>query len=455
MRKKILYASLVFTSISIFNFSCQKDSTQILENELSVVSKNNNNGHGHLKQAKTFGSDLVIKWLDMQLDMLRVPLAPGTGSQGSDRSQSYCGIATYEAVVNGMPGYQSLYGQLTDFPEMPKTEPGKAYHWAASANAALAEMNRKLFPTTSDVNKTNINNLENNLQSTFAGEVTNETLQRSIAFGKEVATRVLAWAATDGSTNINAPYVPLVGPGLWVPTSSNPPINPYASQRRLLVPGVANGTALEPPPMYSNIAGSAFWEMAKDVYEKSLALTPDQTAIAIYNRDAPGYPGGGHFVSVLSQVITKAQPALDVAALAYVKVGLVQNDAGLICFINKYNYKLLRPITYIRNEMGHSDWSPLIPTPNHPEFPAAHAVISAAVAEMLTDVFGANFKFSLHTYDYLGMPARNFNSFYEMSKEMGDSRVYAGIHYQASVDKGNKMGKKVGANILNTVKFHK
>jgi hypothetical protein len=56
---------------------------------------------------------------------------------------------TLRISVPGMPAYQSLSGQLTDFPAMPSTEPGKAYHWAASANAALAEMNRRLFPATS------------------------------------------------------------------------------------------------------------------------------------------------------------------------------------------------------------------------------------------------------------------------------------------------------------------
>ncbi|MEO7396999.1 MAG: hypothetical protein ABIW84_00390 [Ilumatobacteraceae bacterium] len=79
----------------------------------------------------------------MQLDMLRVPLAPGAKSQAADRALAYCGIAAYEAVVPGMPAYQSLTGQLNSFPAMPVAEPGKAYHWAASANAALAEMNRR------------------------------------------------------------------------------------------------------------------------------------------------------------------------------------------------------------------------------------------------------------------------------------------------------------------------
>ena len=137
----------------------------------------------------------------------------------------------YEAVVPGMPAYQSLSGQLNDFPEMPSTEPGKAYHWAASANAALAEMSRRLFPTTADANKTAINNLENELKAGYANEADAVTLQRSIAFGKEVATSVANWAATDGSANVNHPYVlppgsglPPAGTGLWVPTSACLPL---------------------------------------------------------------------------------------------------------------------------------------------------------------------------------------------------------------------------------------
>ena len=450
--KRLLSLSFVFFLIT----SCQKETKQSISQE-EFASAANNKENGHLKQTKTFSSDVVIRWLNMQLDMLRVPLASGTGTQSADRAMAYCGIAAYESVVPGMPAYQSLTNQLNGFPAMPSTEPGKAYHWAASANAALAEMNRKLFPATSDVNKNSINNLENNLQSLYAGEVDAVTLQRSIAFGKEVAAKVFAWAAVDGSANVNPPYVPPVGPGLWVTTPPNFPAaaNPYASQRRLIVPGVANGTALEAPPAYSTDPASPFFAMVKDVYDKSQALTPAQTAMAIYHRDAPGYPGGGHFVAVLAQVLTKAEATLDVAALAYAKTGIASHDATSICFVNKYNYNLVRPITYIRNVMGYTTWNALFNTPGHPEFPSAHAVNGTAIAVMLTDVLGENFQFTLHTYDYLGLPARSYNSFFEMSNEMSDSRVFAGIHFQASCDKGRWLGEKVSQNILNKIKFKK
>ena len=70
----LLYACsiLVFTG-------CQKkiDSSPLQEEAIS--SANNIKEHGHLKQAKTFSSDVIVQWLNLQLDMLRVPLAAGTG----------------------------------------------------------------------------------------------------------------------------------------------------------------------------------------------------------------------------------------------------------------------------------------------------------------------------------------------------------------------------------------
>ena len=115
----------------------------------------------------------------------------------------------------------------------------------------------------------------------------------------------------------------------------------------------------------------------------------------------------------------------------------------------------MRPVTYIQTVMGYPGWTTVIPTPNHPEFPSGHAVTNSAVIEMLKNMFGENFQLTLHTYDYLGLPSRSYNSFDEMGKEMSDSRVYGGLHYQATCDKSRLQGKKVGQNILSTVKFLK
>jgi hypothetical protein len=299
-----------------------------------------------------------------------------------------------------------------------------------------------------------MDSLENVLQNSYSTEADAATIERSIAFGRSVSSIVFTWAATDGSANTNPPYVPTGSPGTWVSTPPNfpMPVNPYASQRRVLVSG-SSSIAIEPPPTYSATPGSAFYNMAKDVFDKSQVLTEEQKAMAIYHRDAPGYPGGGQFVAVLSQVLTKASAKLDIAALAYANCGIAQSDATVICFTYKYSYNILRPISYIRNEMEQPTWNALFNTPGHPEFPAAHAVVSAAIAEVLTNVFGDNFQFTLNTYNYLGLPARNFESFKAMSKEMADSRVYGGIHYQASCDKGRILGEQIAKKVLGSSEF--
>src|SRR6188768_3121339 len=152
--KKIPFISSV---LLMMLFSCQKNVEKQSAQEEIASAANLNKDYGHLQQTKTFSADVVVRWLNMQLDMLRVPLTGGaTGSQAANRAMAYCGIAVYESVVPGMPAYQTLTGQLNGFPEMPTPEPHKAYHWAASANAILAEMNRRLFPGASPANAAQI-----------------------------------------------------------------------------------------------------------------------------------------------------------------------------------------------------------------------------------------------------------------------------------------------------------
>ena len=436
--------------------SCQKqvDKPYSPQQSEEAGAANNNKEHGHLKQTKTFSSDLVVRWINVQLEMFRLPLPAGTGTQGTDRAQGYSGIALYEAVVPGMPAYRSLSGQLTDFPAMPSTEPGKAYHWAASANAALAEISRRLFPTTADKNKTLITHVEDSLKAKYAGEVDAATLQRSTAFGKEVATRVANWAATDGSANVNPPYVAPVGFGLWIPTSPPPAaaVSPYASQRRLMVPGSDAGTTLTPPPPFSTDPSSAYYAMVKKVYDVSLALTTDQKAMADYFKDNPGYGPGGGFVWVLQEAFRISNPMLDQAAITYAKVGMALHDVSIVLFTSKYTFNVMRPVTYIRANIT-AAWNTYIPGPNHPEFPSGHATTNGAVITMLTNSFGENFPMTLHTYDYLGYAPRHYNTFTEMGTDMADSRVYGGLHYVETQEKSLVQGKKVAQNILNNIKF--
>jgi hypothetical protein len=105
--------------------------------------------------------------------------------------------------------------------------------------------------------------------------------------------------------------------------------------------------------------------------------------------------------------------------------------------------------------LGHTTWNPVFPTPNFPEWTSGHAAIAGAVAETLTGFFGNNYHLTNHTYDYLGMAPRTYTSFYGMAQDIGDSRVYAGIHYRASCAEGTIQGIKIAQNINSKLKFLK
>lgn len=432
---------------------CKKDfqSNEQTKKQLAAA----NGLQGHLQQTKTFSGEVATKWMDMQLRLMRT--AVGIPNVAFARPFVYSGIALYESVVAGMPAYQSIAGQLDGLSGLPQTNPGQAYHWACVANAALASINRQLFPATSDANKTSIDSLENALNAQYAGETDNEIINRSVIFGKAVAQKVFEWSQTDGYAHVNDPFTPPTGPGMWVPPSLPLPAGstPYWKNMRLMVSGSGDNAQPGAPTPYSEDPSSDFYKMVKQVYDASQNLTQEQKDMALYWRDVPGVTTPGHYLSILKQVLENEGAALDKAAYSYALCSIVVYDAAISCWTTKYQYTLVRPITYIRNVMGHSTWSPLLATPAHPEYSSAHAVLSAANADALTSIFGDNHSFTDHTYDYLGFPSRSFNSFRDIGIDAGNSRLYAGIHYQPSINAGLEQGRKVSQNIISKLKFIK
>jgi hypothetical protein len=412
----------------------------------------------NLHRQKRFLPKLPPAWLNMELNMFRLPLAAGTTAPSADRALAYAGITLYESVVPGMSGYQSLSGQLNEFPIMPAIQPGKTYYWAASANAALAAINRSLFPGTSQANKDSINNLETVLQNQYAQETDAETLQRSIDFGRAVATAVFSWAATDGTATMPATstYTPPSGPGLWVPTTPGAfAVNPFHSMRRQMVAGSRDGAQAPAPTVYSADPSSAFYAMGQEVYNIFLNRTTEQTNIAMYHAEGSGYGGGSSMVAQLSQLLSQTNSKLDKAALVYAKAGIGTYEGLTYTFIQKYTHNVLRPITYIRNVMGKADFNTLFGTPSYPEYPAGHPTNGGILAVMLADEFGTSLSFDFNYYDYLGRPARHYNNFEELAQEMAIARVYSGIHFKPGVDAGVVVGKRVAQNILAKLRFLK
>ncbi len=402
--------------------------------------------------ASSYSSEVLEKWMEIQIRLMSTTVATFNGP--FVRVYAYSGIAAYLSVHPGISEGSSNYfssGQLNNIPALPEIEKGKKYHWPSSANAALADMNRLMFPLTSAANRAAIDSLEKALITVFGRDTDSATINLSAAFGKAVAQRVFSWAETDGYRHSSAPYTPPNGPGTWVPTAPSfaKPVTPYWGNLRTIVTGSIENTQPPPPPSYSEDTASDFHKMVKQVYDVSQSLTPEQRSIGLFWKDInPGVTAPGHWLNILRQVLRLEKTQLDKGSFAYALTGMALNDAWISSWKTRYTYNVLRPITYIRDVMGHKDWLPLLGTPPHPEYPSGFATMAAAVSEGLTVVFGHDYLIVDHTYDYLGMTPRSFSSFRAMAKEAGNSKFYGGIHYQLSVDIGLQQGKEVMQNIV-------
>jgi len=416
-------------------------------------------------QTQSYSSDVVSAWLDVQVSMLFAQTGNPFGFNPS-RYMAYCGVALYESVVPGMPAYQSLHGQLTDMPAMPAVEPGQHYHWPASANAALAAMTQNFFSTTTAYNGQAVADLETQLNDQYRAEVGDVIFERSVEFGKAVATKIFEWSKTDNAawpTSVTPP----TGDGVWKSETGAAPVNPYWGYNRLMVPGSLNNS-VSPPLAYSTDPSSPYYKEMKEVYDVSQNLTHEQKLIAKYFNDSnPGYPAGGHYICVLKQVIEQFNPALDKAAVTYAKTGITLFDATTSSFKAKYEHWKERPFSFIRSIIAPTAnpvWKPFIPTPGFPDFPSNHAVFSSSVAHVLSSIYGSQVSFTDETYEGMtadlgngveNLGSRHYDSFEEMTQEISMSRLYGGIHYRYSCEEGMKQGKKVAENIDNTVKFLK
>ena len=447
---------LVAIMLLVAFYSCQKEISHPNQQPEDLVNAANaNSEHGHLKQTKEVSSDGVFKWIDIQLQMMRTS-SPFIGGLPVSRVYGYTGVALYEAVVPGMPSYQSLSGQLSGMPSMPNTMPGYAYHWGVVANATMAAMSRNFFPITSDANKAAMKKLEDSLNAIYQNEISDAaTFKRSVDRGQQVAQLIFAWAETDGYKNAQGNYTPL-GAGYWAPTlpAFLAAFGPHWGENRLMVAGSLDGGAQPAPPSYSTDPSSAYYQTVKEVYDISQTLTPEQTAIGLFYRDNPGF-GGGHYLSQFKQVLQQEQPGLDFTAFAYAKTGIAIVDAGIGCWKTKYTYNQERPIKYIREVLGHSGWNPLFNTPNFPDFPSGHSTLAGTFAEIMEGLFGYSYEFTDHSYDYLGMAPRTYHSFDGLAKEIGAARVYAGIHYTYSCTAAVLQGRTIAKNVNRSLKFLK
>lgn len=283
-----------------------------------------------------------------------------------------------------------------------------------------------------------------------------------VAIGALAASEGIAARTGDGRMTpigVTSPFPTLPeGPGVWrlTPPLYLAPQTPWVGDVRTFILKSADQFLPPPPPsLSSNKWVRAFNEIKAD----GTGADPARAAVATFwtaNVIAQ--------YNLLFRQVAGAR-ALDTreAARFMAMVNEVGADAQISVMHAKYHYLFWRPVSAIDptsvqttdgfGSVAYDDgnpltveqpgWRPLLTTPNHPEYPAAHGSITGAMSEVFSEY--------LRTKDIgltvPGGPAldqtHTFAKVKDLRDEIVNARVWGGLHYRFSGEAGVTLGVKV------------
>jgi hypothetical protein len=271
--------------------------------------------------------------------------------------------------------------------------------------------------------------------------------------GEEVAGLWIAQRADDG---FRAPvtYTPPDPPiaGVWIPTASTPPVGTYLPFMRPFSFESADQFRPDGPPPLSSKRWARDYNEVKEIGSStSTTRTPEQTLAARFWAERPVQQAHGAFRKF---VLDHGLDIVD-AARFMAMISVVYADAQIACYEAKYHYAFWRPITAIRagdtdgNDATVPDpvWSPLLTTPNHPEYPSAHACLTPAGGRVIARFLGTD-HIDFTVPSLTGLGDRHFDQVKDLEYDVNNARLWGGIHYRFSVEDGTEIGKKAVDQVL-------
>ena len=393
--------------------------------------------------------DPVIDWSN---EARRAIVPPSAGAENYGRrgpadAAVYMGIvhvAIYDAAVALEGGYE-FYAHY----DPPINVPPNTSAAAAIATAA----HHTLVGLPCGLNSAESNTLTGIYDTYMTAIPDGEAKTNGIMVGERVAQAIVALRQNDGrcATPTFTPPPPL--PGVWEPNPGNPP-PPIVG---LLLPGVTP-LALEsasqfrpdgPNPLTSEEYTEDFNQVKELGRFDSATRTPAQTMQALFWTDHDIRQWNDGLLRIVNNRGLDLVQAARMLAMVHVSGG----DAMIAGFEAKYHYLSWRPYRAIQraDEDGNPDtqpdptWAPLRTTPNHPEYPAAHAFHSSAVATALQQFFGTDrVPFYLDSRVAGATPRRDYARFHDAVKDVNRARVLAGFHFRNSCQEGSNLGRTVG-----------
>jgi hypothetical protein len=256
------------------------------------------------------------------------------------------------------------------------------------------------------------------------------------------------------------------GPGVWrlTPPFAAPQTPWVANVRPFLLESLGQFLPDPPPSLQSDEWVGAFKQIKDYGAASSSVRTDEQIRVARFY--------SANVVRQYNRVgrdVAGASPSLLETARLAAMINLVGADTLMSTMHAKYHYLFWRPVTAIDPSAvtadsfgpvpGYDDgnaatveqpgWRPLLTTPNHPEYPAAHGAITSAMAEVFSTFLGTNqIDLDLHGFDPAGPPGnlsavRHFDMPSDLRHEIIGARLWAGLHYHFSSIAGVVLGRNV------------
>jgi hypothetical protein len=385
--------------------------------------------------------DEVTEWNDHMLNSI---LVARVGAAPASRLTAMVQSAVFDAV-NG------VYKRYTPV-RVPAEAPPGASARAAAVQAAYGVLIR-LFPaqqTTLDAQRAaSLAALDDD-----GDGVLGKSVERGLAWGQHVADEIWTWRSTDGFSPAPPPYLGSMETGVWRPTP--PGFLPGATpQLAYTIPFAIEASANFLPPGPAAL-GSA--EYAADFAEVKLMgrresdlRTADETLLCVFwTGNTPGF-----WNRAAVEVAERNELSLIEKARVLATMNVALADAVISCWNAKYTFAFWRPVTAIpladtdgnAATVADSTWTPLVTTPNHPEYPSGHSSQSGAAAAVLAAFFGDDTEFSLTSEVTPGV-TRHYTSFTSAVEEAGNARVFGGIHFRKACDDARAMGEQIASYVL-------
>jgi len=376
--------------------------------------------------------DQVIQWNRILLGILRTPGAQPATIHPT-RSMAILHAAVYDAV-NAIAKTNAPY--LVDL-----GAPRHASEPAAAAAAAHAVLVR-LYPAQAAI-------LDADLAGSLSQVPDGKAKDQGVRVGEEAAAAILTLRAGDGSAATPIPFVPGSNPGdyqLTPPAFAQPVFTHWPFVQPFALRSANQFRPPPPPALRSPSYTDSFDEVKSLGAVGSTTRTADQTQIARFW----GAPIQNYWNEIAQTAALANGTTLVQNARLFALLDLSLADSVIAFYDAKYAYHFWRPITAIRaadNDgnpatAGDPTWTPLATTALDPSYPGAHAVVSAAGADVLSRFFGNNENFAV-TSEVLPGVERTFTSFSDAADEASLSRIYAGQHFRFDQVAGQRLGTQV------------